>query len=465
LAFQEVFHEGLSVLDRETLLDMHPGAWNSHHPSSAPYFLEYAPLLAQGRLSCDEQMAYGSFMPAAPDRSITEVEALHIDRLISLARTLGKTPVLTAVRSLGRVHGLRQRFGGFHILLHRNLFRQWCSYTSQELHGNSYFASRTDLIIERNLHDPYLALISRMFPSSTGGMRCTRWHDLVRFALLHLYLLSLAHSDCDLEVSVDRLSSSPEYRADISGRIGMATGVPLDLEDCRATIEFPAFPMDHVNEILETIRIMAAEIPAFVPSWNEQQEEFLLAQVDALEDELDRSLFYTRALLRFSRGGFSDIAESRKAADSHSEVMRERDTLRDEICELERRLSDSAQQIGELRHEVQEGQTRLHQSRAESREAGAVADAARSRTRVVQAELAEVREREQALEAQLGLLHAGEREMQAENRRLQQAITDLRRSTSWRITRPIRMLKTAFGLRRADLAGDPPVAVGITRDT
>jgi hypothetical protein len=340
VAYQEVFHEGLASLTPEKAATVSYRDWNSGHPPSAPYFLEYAPFLFEGWVKCDDNMAYGSFIPKSADRSISSAEATHIASLIDKARARGRTPVLTAVRSLGRVHGLRDCFGGFHILLYRNLFRQWCSYSDQELRGNPYFVDRTDLVIEQNTHDPFLSNLSRMFPTTPECTKCSRWEQFLRFTLLHLYLYALALQDCGLDVCVDRLAVDPKYGKDTEEQIAAATGLTIDLTGCHENIELTALSMDgRQKEALETVRILAGSIPAFLPNWSSRQQCFLDALICALEDEVDRYVFYTRATVRHASAGFADLAAAREAALHYADAVRERDRLASETADLHARAA------------------------------------------------------------------------------------------------------------------------------
>jgi hypothetical protein len=346
LAYQEVFNEGLATLTPEKAAAISYRDWDSRHPPSAPYFLEYAPFLSKGWPKFDESIAYRCFIPKSPDRSITSAEATHVQSLLEKAWALRRTPVLTAVRSLGRVYGLRRRFGGYHILLHRNLFRQWCSYSSQEMRGNPYFVDRTDLVIEQNRHDPFLASLSCMFPPVSERTKCSCWSHFFRFALLHLYLYSLALPDCELDVCVDRFAVDPDYQGEIESRIAVATELKVDLTGCHASIEFSALPMDgRQREALETIRVLAGAIPEFLPSWSSRQQNFLDAQLCALQAELDRYVFYTQAIVRHVRASFQDLTTSRVAT---GDAVQGRDQLISEIADLRQR----AVEVGQLRNEL-----------------------------------------------------------------------------------------------------------------
>jgi hypothetical protein len=371
VAYNEIFHELLGSLTPERAAAISYRDWDSGHPPSAPYFLEYAPFLRDGWLKCDDGMAFGSFIPKSRDRTISLAEAAHVENLIDKARAQGRTPVLTDVRSLGRVHGLRRHFGGFHVLLHRNLFRQWCSYSGQELRGNAYFFDRTDRVIDQNTHDAFLSVLSSMFPAAPEGTKCCRWEQFLRFTLFHLYVYVLALPDCGLDVCVDRLAADPTYRCAIEEQIAAATGLTVDLTGCRENIEFSTLPFDgRQREALETMRVVAGAIPAFFPGWSSHQQSFLDSQLCALEDELDRFVFYTQATVRYASAGFADLAAAHEAARRYADAVHQRDRLASEITHLRARVARLGEKCAVLRQRAgtSEGMaTRLERMPQQSR--------------------------------------------------------------------------------------------------
>ena len=110
-------------------------------------------------------MALESFIPQAGlsgDLSIEEIE--YVDSLIVQARRLGKQPILTDTRTLGRLWALRRHFGGVHIFLYRNLLHQWASYTEQAYEGNPYFLETIKGVIDGNQHDPFIRDLRELHP-------------------------------------------------------------------------------------------------------------------------------------------------------------------------------------------------------------------------------------------------------------------------------------------------------------
>ena len=142
IAYCEFFHERLRACTIEYLTSNDFAAWNSKHPESAPYFLEFAPLIeSDGAVrGYDPSMAIDRFLPAdGPHGVLSLAERAYVEGLIENAARLGKIPILTDTRTLGRLEALAKAFPGHHVLLVRNLFHQWASYSEQCAGGNRYF--------------------------------------------------------------------------------------------------------------------------------------------------------------------------------------------------------------------------------------------------------------------------------------------------------------------------------------
>ena len=110
------------------------------------YMLEYLPLIqdAGGVRLYDAAMAFERFVPAdGPSGAISDAENAYIASLVEHAKSLSRTPVLTATRSLGRLAGMKAAFPGLHILLYRNLFHQWCCTPSRASSVIRIFSKRS----------------------------------------------------------------------------------------------------------------------------------------------------------------------------------------------------------------------------------------------------------------------------------------------------------------------------------
>lgn len=147
MAYYEIFNQQLATDSAATLSRVNPDTWDSRHPPSAPYFLEFLPLLDRsGGLDLYKvDMALERFLPTGGfDGRLSEGERAYVGALIDSAQKGGKHPVLTDTRTLGRMSALSRDFGGTSIFLYRNLFHQWASYASQSAKGNPYFIGSLD---------------------------------------------------------------------------------------------------------------------------------------------------------------------------------------------------------------------------------------------------------------------------------------------------------------------------------
>src|SRR5262249_45081642 len=117
-------------------------AWDSHHPPTEPYYLEYLPLIqATGGVPLYERSFHLEwFTPIGGIRGkLRPTEIKYLAALVNHARGRGKIPVFQDTRSLGRLWPLKESFGGLHIFLYRNLWRQWLSYLYYRRRMNIFF--------------------------------------------------------------------------------------------------------------------------------------------------------------------------------------------------------------------------------------------------------------------------------------------------------------------------------------
>lgn len=218
VAFYEYFNETLSDLRPENVTYLRPDGWRSGHPETAPYFLEFLPIISDGVDGYDRKMASEWFMPQGGALRGPELD--YVRSLVQLGSRAGKIPVLTETRSLGRVQPLRSEFGGFHILLVRNLYHQWCSYSNQRLNGNDYFFEQTFSLLETETDDPFLQFLSRQ-------PRDEHDNELALFLALHLYLYARSAPFCDLIIDLNALSGS-EHRWKVERSLA-SEGLSVDL--------------------------------------------------------------------------------------------------------------------------------------------------------------------------------------------------------------------------------------------
>ena len=246
LTYYEPFHEALSYLRKEDALSIGPEAWKSGHPSSAPYFLEFVPMLKAGGgvHGFSENFAFKEFFPPTGSHGdLSSEQHSYVSSLVAHAERKSLIPVLACTRSLGRMGALKKAFGGVHVFLYRPIFDQWASYLAQSRSGNDYFINTTMEIIVNNQHDRFMRWIFNRYISS-GDQEINRSYEDNCFYChfsLHVYLYLLAIEECDIElnsadISIDKLLSE-NFSRDVFDK----SGVVIDVSDAKRHIECGPF--------------------------------------------------------------------------------------------------------------------------------------------------------------------------------------------------------------------------------
>ena len=159
LCFFEPFNPHLGSITREEVLTWDYNAWESRHSALEPYYREYLPLTRDpaGVESFDPAMDYEWFTPLGGLRGgLRAAERDYLSLLHRHADNIGKVPVFKFVQSLGRIWAIKTSFGGFHLFIYRNLWKQWLSYLYFRRRSNQNFYETTALIITRS-EDPFIS--------------------------------------------------------------------------------------------------------------------------------------------------------------------------------------------------------------------------------------------------------------------------------------------------------------------
>jgi hypothetical protein len=185
----------------------------------------------------------------------------YIDSLIVNAQGAGRTPVLTSARTLGRSAALKRKFGGTHVLTHRNLFHQWNAFSARHRMGDLYFLEYMFLVIERSRDDAFMTLLSNFAPAGIeADFRAAveaRYDDVFAlFIAWHVYLTLHAARPADVIVDVSRLAKDPDYRASVETGIQTATGTALDLSDADIRVDAPWRPILNAETTRLTVRLL-----------------------------------------------------------------------------------------------------------------------------------------------------------------------------------------------------------------
>ncbi|WP_158810271.1 hypothetical protein [Beijerinckia sp. L45] len=262
-AYYEIFHEVLETLTASQAKQIDFTQWDSRHPVSSPYFLEFLPFLkSEGGISgFSRSMAYETFLPVGgPDADLSPAEISYVDRLVSAASSNKKIPLLSCTRSLGRSRALRRAFGGRTVFLHRNLFHQWASYCGQAEGGNPFFLETIRATVTGASDNPYLRSLADWFDIKNPSLPPEDVFQV--FVLLHLYLYSIAFDAADLLVDFTAIARDRHLRQIVEFELSQIARHDIDLSDIHQTFEINNFVVESPRAMRDTIEQFAKLIPA-----------------------------------------------------------------------------------------------------------------------------------------------------------------------------------------------------------
>jgi hypothetical protein len=311
VAFNEIFNEDLARITREEAATRGPDSRYSKHPPGPAYFSEFIPLIrdAGGVTGFEESMAFETYVPSdGLDGKLTDSEAAYIQGLAEHARSLNRVPLLCCTRSLGRAKAIAAAFPGFHVLIYRNIFQQWCSFCEQNFRSTSYFLETVGRTIKANLHDPFFRRIDDLFPSQD----IEDADAFSRFALLHLYLYGQIFERCTLTVDVNRLARDPLYRAKSEADINDACGISIDLSNVKESIAFTFTELGTAASFAETLRKLEAIVNSEIASASGRR--FVSQAVADACAEYEKYCFYAGSLAKAAgpQGMLGQIAALRE---------------------------------------------------------------------------------------------------------------------------------------------------------
>ncbi len=331
-AYYEIFNEGLATIKRAAISAQTHASWSSGHPEGAAYLLEFAPLIADsgGVRKFDPAMSFSRFIPeAGVQGDISAAEKDYIAGLIEHAQSLGTVPVLSCTRTLGRMPGLKSSFPGLHLLIYRNLFRQWCSYTEQYAKGNRYFVNSIKACIDNSTHDSFCKCLKETFQLLDPKIDSSDY--FCAFVLFHIYLYGHAGDAAELILDVEKAVDDEDYRALMEREIAARSGLAVDLSGIKARIAFSLLDECRHVELEDTIRVLADVAISSAPSAAGRQ--FAAKVLTDFLDEWDRFSFYAGTLSTFAgpRGLLRDreviSAERDALASARNTIAHERDAI------------------------------------------------------------------------------------------------------------------------------------------
>ena len=255
LCFCEPFGPHLGWITRESALTWDRASWQSRHSPTEPYYQEYFPLVQEfGAVTLfDPAMELEWFIPLGGLRGeLRQGEQNYLSLLLEHADDAGRVPVLKFIQSLGRLWAIRNSFGGFHVFLHRNLWRQWLSYLYYGRRGMHYFYETTARVVARS-EDSFLSSMANFYvkraldfrlrrdedenqpPSDDERLHLLRSlpeaHAFAMFMALHIHLYLHAQLSADLTVDITKLARDSGYRSHIETELAQRTGLEVSLSD------------------------------------------------------------------------------------------------------------------------------------------------------------------------------------------------------------------------------------------
>jgi FkbM family methyltransferase len=253
--YYEPFNEDLLTITPDQAASAGYHSWDSRHPPGDPYYPQYLPLIqATGGVRLfDRSMSLNWFTPIGGLRgTLRDAEIKYLNLLIDHAREAGKIPVFGDTRSLGRLWAIKNSFGGLHVFLHRNLWKQWLSYLYYARRGMRYFGETTARAIAGS-EDHFLSAIADFYvkralrfrscrdggehqpPSDNERLRLL--HSLpesdafAMFMALHVYLYLNAQLAADLTIDVTKLARDSGYRSRIENELTQQTCLEISFSD------------------------------------------------------------------------------------------------------------------------------------------------------------------------------------------------------------------------------------------
>jgi hypothetical protein len=324
IAYCEIFNERLKTCTIQNIRDNDFTRWNSKHPESAPYFLEFAPMVASDGAvkGFDPSKATDRFMPAGGLEGVLSVaERAYIEGLIENAAQRRKIPVLTDTRTLGRLQAIAKAFPGRHLLLVRNLFHQWASYSEQCADGNRYFLEMLFETVEASRHDPFVKLIADWCADEDRSETSARVFQL--FLLFHLYLYAHAYDAADCVVDLNRVAADPDARQAAQGSLSDYVGFPIDLADARTAFGLSLFSAGSKTAFVDTIdQFVKLMLDASI---SRAATRFVAEAKDEALAEWERSEFYngsSRSYFVRRLSSHDDAANQRATAPTPSDAGR-----------------------------------------------------------------------------------------------------------------------------------------------
>ncbi|WP_157102582.1 hypothetical protein, partial [Sphingobium sp. TCM1] len=255
LAYYEIFHESLVNADAKSLNSNNHSSWSSGHPAQAPYFLEFLPLLKKGGgiELFDSSMTFERFIPNdGINGELSLQEISYIKLLIEQGYKNRKIPVLSETRSLGRMPSIKRAMSVNNVLVYRNIFDQWASYSGQSLKGNDYFVSTILETVDKSRDkDQFINCLREFFLNAQPS---TKNEDLfLLFTIMHIYLYAKCVDHADLVIDTTAIANDSELRKIVESKLSKMVFASVDLSDVENKFDASIISINDKMGFIDTV--------------------------------------------------------------------------------------------------------------------------------------------------------------------------------------------------------------------
>lgn len=238
--YQEPLNEFLLFArsNPESIIDVHVDkAKQLRHPSmDKPYFYEFYPAAGKVLPLFKKSFPYDQYF----EQDAVALQDLHA-YITALVENAQGRPVLQCCRSVGRMATAKSVADGVNIFLWRNPWDQWYSYKI-----DSYFDVANLLIANAQNTPPFITAVKQAIgieeyhnPEQLDDeilhfqkCRLDARGSYLLFYALWCHALLEAREHCDMDINIDRLSLSQNYRKSIQKRFASYNIDGIDFDDC-----------------------------------------------------------------------------------------------------------------------------------------------------------------------------------------------------------------------------------------
>lgn len=300
--YQEPLNEMLLHLnaDAERLLEMSEVTAKSlRHPAmSRPYYWEYYQVRSELEGLIEKSFCYDDFF-INEGESLPESQVRYFMSLISNAK--GR-PLLQFCRSLGRINGLKNEFGGVHIHLWRNPRSQWWSFKII-----NYFDNVIQLIYKARNLPPVLMEIKSLCEINNyhnddieNEILNAKRHPLnpragyMAFYALWLFSYIEGEKHSNITINIDSLSLDKIYRENKIRELSQLNINEIDFTDCVIPqLYFTDKEQEFYNDIEDEVKGLFSQngyekplINKSIKSYREQIRDFEKPDLDLVSENL-----------------------------------------------------------------------------------------------------------------------------------------------------------------------------------